>query len=318
MAVHGLAADPSGLYLYVSNSGSASISTHGIGANGVLTLDPVGPASTFIAPATAANAPYSLLLDPTGPYLYTGTNDTPDGFVEGFSITAGALAPLSGSPYTSTLTTALSEPFGVALDTTDSFLYVVNNVADKVVSYGITTGMLSELSGSPVTPTPLVTPYAVATYPGGTYFYVTDTGVTPGTVNMVTIDATGVVTVVNTYNVGATPQAIVVDPAGKYLYVSNAGDGTVSAFTISGSGATLTAVTPGSPFTTSGTASTLPTALAIDSSGRFLYVANGDAGTISGFAIAAGGGLTAVPSSPFRATLHALGTGAGPVGVVTQ
>jgi DNA-binding beta-propeller fold protein YncE len=318
VAPWGVAVDPSGLYLYVSNSGSASISTDGIGAGGVLTLDPAAPATTVVGSATAANTPYSLLLDPTGGYLYTGTNDAPNGLVEGFSITAGALAPLTGSPYTSGTPAAINVPFGLALDTTDSFLYAVNNYADTVVSYGITAGVLAELSASPVTPGALVTPYAVATYPIGTYFYVTDTGTTPGTVSVVTIDGTGAVTVVSSHNVGTTPQAVVVDPAGKHLYVSNAGDGTVSAFTISGGGATLTGGITGSPFTAGGAASSLPTALAIDSSGRFLYVANGTIGTISGFAIAAGGGLTPVPNSPFLATLDALGSTVGPVGVVTQ
>jgi DNA-binding beta-propeller fold protein YncE len=317
IAPYGLAVDPSGLYLYVSNSGSASISTDGIGAAGALSLDPAPPATTFIAPATAGNTPYSLLLDPTGPYLYTGTSDTPNGFVEGFSATAGVLAPLAGSPYTSSNPLAMNVPFGLALDTTDSFLYAVNNYAVAVVSYGITAGVLTELSGSPSTPA-LTTPYAVATYPGGGYFYVTDTGVTPGTVNVVTISATGVVAVVSSHNVGTTPQAVVVDPAGKHLYVSNAGDGTVSAFTISGSGATLTGGITGSPFIAGGAASSLPTALAVDSSGRFLYVANGSIGTISGFAIGAGGGLTAVPNSPILATLDALGSTVGPVGIVTQ
>jgi 6-phosphogluconolactonase (cycloisomerase 2 family) len=321
IAPWGLAVDPSGSFLYVANSGSASISTDTIGAGGALTLDPAAPASTFIAPATAANAPYSLALDPTGPYLYTGTNDTPNGFVEGFSIAGGALAALTGSPYTSATPAAINEPFGLALDTTHSFLYAVNNFADSLVSYGITAGVLGELSASPDVLSPaMTTPYAVASYPSGTYFYVTDTGVTPGTVNVVTIDGTGILTVVQSKNVGTTPQAVVVDPTGKYLYVSNAGDGTVTAFTISGGGATLTGGVTGSPFTASGAASTaaLPTALTIDSSGRFLYVANGSAGTISEFSIGAGGVLAPITGTPVQATIDVLGSAVGPVGIVTQ
>ena len=97
------------------------------------------PASTATAPATAANAPYSLAIDPAG-YLYVGSNDTPNGFIEGFSITNGVLATLSGSPYSSAVPTSLNEPFGLAIDSTDSYVYAANVFAPAVNSYSITTG----------------------------------------------------------------------------------------------------------------------------------------------------------------------------------
>jgi DNA-binding beta-propeller fold protein YncE len=60
----GVALDPSGSYLYVADSGSADVSTWGIGAGGVLTPDAVtgSPAST----GTGNNAPYSLAFDSAG------------------------------------------------------------------------------------------------------------------------------------------------------------------------------------------------------------------------------------------------------------
>jgi len=46
--------------------------------------------------------------------------------------------------------------------------------------------------------------------------------------------------------------------------------------------------------------------VAVDQSGRFLYVSNRNAGTVSGFRIdEATGALTAVPGSPFAAGLDA-------------
>ncbi|OLD15387.1 MAG: hypothetical protein AUJ01_12260 [Acidobacteria bacterium 13_1_40CM_3_65_5] len=50
----------------------------------------------------------------------------------------------------------------------------------------------------------------------------------------------------------------------------------------------------------------VPFGVAVDHSGRFLYVSNRNAGTVSGFRIdEATGTLTAVPGSPFVAGLDA-------------
>ena len=161
-------------------------------------------------------------------------------------------------------------------------------------------------------------PYAVAIYPGGQYVYITDTSTTPGTVKVVTIDNTGALTVVQANTVGTTPEGIAIDPAGKYLYVSNTGDGTVSAFTINSGGGGLTGGVAGSPFAASDAASGLPTALAVDSSGRFLYVANGDDGTISEFAIGANGVLSTVTGSPVACCIIPPHNFVGAVGIVVQ
>ena len=215
------------------------------------------------------------------------------------------------------MASSLNEPFGIAVDSTNGRLYAANVFAPAVNTYSIGsgTGLLSELSASP--DTTLLGPYAVAIYPGGQYIYITDTSTTPGTVNVVTIDNTGVLTMVHSYAVGTTPKGIAIDPTGKFLYVSNTGDGTVSAFTINSGGGALTGGVTGSPFTASGAASTLPTALAVDSSSRFLYVANGDDGTISVFKITAGGVLTAV-GSPVPCAIVLPHSGVGPQAIVVQ
>ena len=319
IAPYGLALDPSGSYLYVTNSNSASVSTYGINADGTLHVDLIGPVSTAIAPATATNQPLSLAIDPAGPYLYVGTNDNPNGLIEGFLSTAGTLTALTGSPYTSVIATSLNVPYGLAIDSTHSFLYAANIFAPDVDSYSITggTGVLAELSASP--DGTLTGPYTLATYPGGNFVYITDTTAAPGTVKLVTIDATGVVTVVHSYTVGTKPQGIAIDPAGKFLYVSNTGDGRISAFKINASTGVLTTIA-GSPFTASGAASSnTPTPLAIDSSGRFLYASNGDDGTISEFTIdSTTGVLTAVAGSPVNCTIDAPHSGLGASGIAVQ
>jgi 6-phosphogluconolactonase (cycloisomerase 2 family) len=94
------------------------------------------------------------------------------------------------------------------------------------------------------------------------------------------------------------PRVFAVDPLGKFLYVGIAtsfmGDSTeIMAFSIGPSG-TLTPV-PGSPFN----AGRNPVALAIDGSGKFLYVGNVDDSTLSAFTIDTGSGALSPLGSPY-------------------
>jgi 6-phosphogluconolactonase (cycloisomerase 2 family) len=141
--------------------------------------------------------------------------------------------------------------------------------------------------------------------PSGKFAYVTDGA---NDVSVFAIDATtGALApaMVGPYVTGQNPEAVAVDPSGTYLFVANAngmstpGESNVAAFAIDASTGVLTPV-PGSPFATD----TLSMSIAIDPSGKFVYVANGDppANNISAFAIDPNTGtLTPVPGSPFAA-----------------
>ena len=76
---------------------------------------------------------------------------------------------------------------------------------------------------------------------------------------------------------GPSVHSLVVHPSGKFLYAANAGEGDVSLFTISSSGA-LTEVTRA-------VAGNQPTVLAMDPAGAYLYVANSGGQSISVFSI---------------------------------
>jgi len=189
------------------------------------------------------------------------------------------------------------EPFGLAVDFTNGFLYSANVFTPSITGYSIAaaTGQLTVLGSSPFGA--LAAPYAVTAYPTGQYVYVTDTLAFPataaGTVNEYSYDNTGALTLQQTIAVGIGPESIAIDPAGKFLYVTNSQDGTVSAFTIDPTTGNLTSVGPA--YTSSAGTMDVPTAAAVDPSSQYLYVANGDAGTISLFTInATTGALTAV------------------------
>jgi 6-phosphogluconolactonase (cycloisomerase 2 family) len=103
---------------------------------------------------------------------------------------------------------------------------------------------------------------------------------------------------------GTNPVGTAVDPTGRFLYVANNGShnhgagplagANVSAYTINASTGALTAVS-GSPF-----AGPRPWGIAVDPTGRFLYVTNDATDNVSAYTISPGtGALTAVSGSPF-------------------
>lgn len=79
---------------------------------------------------------------------------------------------------------------------------------------------------------------------------------------------------------------------GQFLF--NAGNGLVQAFSIVAPTGQLLAV-PGTPLPTAGSAGPIATS----ADGKFLYIANQMEGTVTVFAIGAGGALSAVSGSPF-------------------
>jgi 6-phosphogluconolactonase len=101
-----------------------------------------------------------------------------------------------------------------------------------------------------------------------------------------------------------------VHPSGRFLYASGQGNNTIQAFTI-GTAGTLTPVA-GSPFST-GPSGINPMNMVTDPDGRFLYVADFDAGVggnISAFTVDTNtGALTLITGSPFPA-------GIGPMSMV--
>jgi 6-phosphogluconolactonase (cycloisomerase 2 family) len=107
---------------------------------------------------------------------------------------------------------------------------------------------------------------------------------------------------------GLTPEVIAADSAGKFLYVANAGDATISGFSIDGSTGALQKL-PVSPYTLSLTpppsGGKVLLNQVIDSTGQFVYVTNSENKNISVFRITSTGDLTATGA----ATLNSTGPG---------
>jgi len=94
------------------------------------------------------------------------------------------------------------------------------------------------------------------------------------------------------YPTGISPTSIRVHPSGKFAYVSNAGEDTVSLYTIGSTGA-LTEVTPR---TVTGDQ---PSDILIDPAGKFLFSVNSAGNSVSSYSIGSSGALSPNGSSAY-------------------
>jgi 6-phosphogluconolactonase len=120
---------------------------------------------------------------------------------------------------------------------------------------------------------------------------------------VITVNGKGVAT-------GKTPSAIVLAPSGNALFVANSADNTISSYTVNANGTLSTAgtVTEGSTCAAPPCPPELsPVGMAIDSGGKFLFVANQSSNNISVFSIS-GTTLTEVTGAMFP-----VAAGNGPV-----
>jgi 6-phosphogluconolactonase (cycloisomerase 2 family) len=139
----GLAADPGGKFLFVGDHMAQAIVPFNINpTSGALT-----PVSTLPTPAASCgvschNNPLRLAVHPNDQFVYA--TNVQAGTVSAFGIVSGGLSPISEFP-------TGQHPFGVALDSKGSFLYVVNKVDNNISAFSVnaTTGLLSPVSGSP-------------------------------------------------------------------------------------------------------------------------------------------------------------------------
>lgn len=212
------------------------------------------------------------------------------------------------SPATLPAFTTNPKPVAMVLHPSKNFVYVASLTAGTVSGYTLdhTSGILTPV-GTALAPTPTCgtascNPVGLGINSAGTFLFVLNQGggSTAASIAVFSIDAArGLLTPIAgspfpfASLVAPNPQFLAMAPNGNVLYTSNGPSGTISAFSIAGSGA-LTEIA-GSPFT----AGSSMAGLAIDSKGQFLYVADTTSNKIASFSIQSGGALAPVAGSPF-------------------
>jgi 6-phosphogluconolactonase (cycloisomerase 2 family) len=271
--------DPSGSF---ANGGCADgICNFALDAtSGAVTMLPSIPIGDVARPSM-------LKFDPSGKFVYGPCGSYACAFA--IDATSGALTAVPGSP----LPVGLARRF-VAFHPSGRFAYVANtDVSNSVSSFRVDseTGGLTEVAGSPYAT--VRNPVSIAVNRGGRHLYVLsapgtrqqpwwvtwwgtpgESAAASGSISAFTIDSSsGVLNAVpgGPVATGLDPVSISAEPGDRFVYVVNRMSGSVSGFAIDAVTGGLQGLV-GSPYYLGGAIPTAPSAVAIEPTGRFMYV----------------------------------------------
>jgi len=283
-----VAVTPDENFVYVVNGVDETVSGYGVDST-TTRLTAAGSIATGAGPASVAVSRNSR-------FVYVANSS--DGTLSGYSshATTGALSDLGGSPFSTGIG---GGPVALAMHPTLNFLYVANHDNDTVAAFSVdsTTGNLAALAGSPYSVGAGSGPRALTVDPQGRYLYVaneTDHSVAVFSVHATTgvltqVDQDAIAGGIQNKPAGDSPNGVAIHSGGRYLYASNAGDDTLSAYTVDLATGLLTSA--GAPQPTVAD----PRALRADPSGNFLFVASETGQFVTGYRIdSANGALTAL------------------------
>jgi DNA-binding beta-propeller fold protein YncE len=223
---NGIAIDPSGQHLYVTQQTGNSLAVFTINsANGTLT-----PVTCSFCSLTAGSKPENVVVDPTGSYIYVTlpfTGQVAVGTIQKTGANAGTLSAISMA-----YTNAAVMPWDLALSPGGNTLYVTDPANDRVLAFAASGGALgaptlTSVGGS-------AAPAGIAIDPSGKYVYTANNGT--NTVTALSVSGT-TVSVLGSLAAAAGPWGVTVDPTGHYVYVAGQSAGAVSAYSIGGTGA---------------------------------------------------------------------------------
>jgi 6-phosphogluconolactonase len=253
--------------------------------------DPIAGVLTQItgSPYSVGDGAHSLVIHPSGKYLYVANPGQNENDVSLFDIAEnGVLSEVF--PRTTVAPLGL-QPELLVMDPSGNFLYVMNAASENISVFSINTtssslplGSLTQIAGSPF---PIgLAPLNMQLAPSGKFLFVTAAGTPLGLIEGFSVNA-GVLQFVSlTNSEGLNPFGVAIDPTGKYLYAANTSSNSISIFTIGSSG-TLTQV-EGSPLSDIYNG---PVALTLDPKGQYLYVANQASNNVAVFSITSSTGL---------------------------
>lgn len=277
---------------YVANSANNTVAGFTVGT-GTLTAVPNSPLSLGYAPIAAVATPTNSFLYVAGPgaiYVYTINAD--------------------GSLSASSAGAAVAIVNVVALDISPdgNWLFGLDSTTTVVDQFRInaSTGALSSVAATPYSVSnAVVVPKAIRVSPNGALvFAALGTG---GDVIFTFNTTTGALVSSQTLappTATTSDNGLAIDSGTTRLYIARSGtNGGVAVFSIGAAGA-LTSVA-GSPFT----AGNGSTSVVLDSTGKYVYVANRTDGNISGFAITTSGALTALTGSPYASGSQVISLG---------
>ncbi|HEY5603448.1 MAG TPA: beta-propeller fold lactonase family protein [Gammaproteobacteria bacterium] len=270
----------------------------------------------LLATVTSAQAGVPRFAYVTNPYDHT---------ISGYFLDAESRMFFNGMVYTGD-----KFPAALIIHPNGKFIYSASRTVDTALIYKIDprTGWLTETPG-PRLPTRLRSPFSYGFHPSGKFLYVAGRG---GGVAAFTVDeASGALGYVpgSPYKAGDRTRSLTVHPSGKFVYASNAYTNNISAYRVNQSTGVLTEL-PDSPFFAgeagpfASTIAMLPDATdnkggipyytAAHPSGKFVYVVNWMAASVSIFRVDETSGdlsligkPTATGDAPYAVAVHPSG-----------
>jgi len=237
----GLACDPAGKFLYVTQANNNQIAAFTIGSNGALTpvsSSPYNTQDTF---------PIAAVVDSSGSFLFVSNNQSTQGTISIFSINSSSAALTAvGSP----LPTLQPGPANLAVDPKGSYLYVPASGTNLVLGYSYSsTGALTVIAGSPYTVG--AQPNTVLVDPSGKFLFSADFA--GNDISGFTLGSNGTLTSVSgsPFSAPNNPVSLAVNASSSLLFATTATSTSILAFTIDSSGA-LTSIAPLNGAATSG------------------------------------------------------------------
>ncbi|WP_419805790.1 lactonase family protein [Terriglobus sp.] len=281
-------------YAFVVNSGGSTVSGLGITTAGALAALSGSPISITSSPPTAA------AVTRNNSFLYVGNASQ----IFGYAISsAGALTALNGG---SALATVNVTDMQVTPD--GKWLMVLDSTGAAIDLFAInsTTGALASANGVNFTfPATGTVPYHLSINPAGTAVAAT-LGLGGQILWSFNSSNGGFTELSRTAAVNAltADRGLAWDQSGNYLFLTRTG---TSQGLIVESVAANGALTPTTTavYSTGGT----PTSVALDNTGKYVYVTNQADSTITGYAIGTNEALTPIAGSPFSSGIGATSIG---------
>ena len=152
-----MASDPTGAYLYVTDSANGDVWSYSIASG------PLAPVAG--SPFPAGNVPSAIVVDATGKYAYVANSQ--DANVSAYSISNGVLSFLGGSPTPVAYATG-TQPVAIGIDPSlNQYLYTANFLGNTVSGFELnaTDGTLLNSQNTPYPSN--ANPTAVAAIPHG-------------------------------------------------------------------------------------------------------------------------------------------------------
>jgi 6-phosphogluconolactonase len=283
---HFVVLHPSGKFLYVANPGQNEndISLFTIASNG--DLNEVTP-RTSVAPGTL---PQFMAMDPAGGFLYVANVQSANISVFSINASSGVLTQIAGSPFQINVS-----PLNMQLTPSGKYLYVTapGEQTGVIEGFSVNAGILQFISQT-VTGSVNANPYGLAIDPSSTYLYAANTtnnSISIFTINSGSSGVPGTLTEVSGSpfdDIYEDPIALIVDPSGQFLYVANQVSNNVAVYSITSSTGFPVALTT-STTTFAFTTETSPSVMALDPSGKYLFVGNqGSSAGIEAFSVSSG------------------------------